>query len=191
MKRSNHLVAGLVFIGACIAAGVALFALTRPNARAEPNSVDPYADEPTALNETEVTEPLDAAASVGSDTELASPEEASDDSELSAGSMISVAAIVGTWGPAANNPLGNPNAPCETDNTVTFNRDGTYRDGGSYGRYRIEGSTIVYYDRVLYDPGEDSEDRSDFDQPLVSRAQLMDPNTLKEDSSMLKRCTSG
>lgn len=95
------------------------------------------------------------------------------------------------WGPAANNPSGDPNSSCDTDDVVTFKPDGTYRDGGSYGRYRVSGTSIVYYNRVTYDEAEETEDRSEFDKPHITHAELVDRHSLREEGLLLRQCSSG
>ena len=96
---------------------------------------------------------------------------------------------MGTWGPAENNPNNDPNSACDTDVVVTFANDGSYRDAGSYGRYRTDGSTITYSDRVMYDPlSDEPEDRSEFNIPLQTRVQVVDRNTLREGDALWRRC---
>jgi hypothetical protein len=102
--------------------------------------------------------------------------------------MINAAWLSGTWGPAENNPRNDPSSSCDTDAIVTFASDGTYQDGGSYGRYRTDGKTITYFDRVMIDEGDGSEDRSQFSRPLVTSATRVDQNSIREDGALLRRC---
>ncbi len=59
--------------------------------------------------------------------------------------------LVGTWGPSEGHADNNPNQPCETDATITFNADGTYQeggeeegDGGPTGRWTLTGNDLIY-----------------------------------------------
>ena len=98
--------------------------------------------------------------------------------------------LIGTWGPAENNPDNNPNASCDTDAIVTFKADGSYADGGGYGRFRTDGSTITYFDRVLTDDIEGTTDRSQFNQPLTNKVERVDGTSMREQGQLLRRCNS-
>jgi len=104
-------------------------------------------------------------------------------------SAITQGWLIGTWGPADYNPSGDPNASCDTDAVVTFKSDGSYTDGGGYGRYRTNGRTITYFNRVLVDVIEDTVDRSQYGQPLITDVERVDRNTLREDGNLLRRCS--
>lgn len=101
---------------------------------------------------------------------------------------VNVDYLVGTWGPQESD---NPNASCDTDNIVTFNRDGTYRDGGGYGRYRINDDRVTYYNRVLVDMAEETEDRSEYNKPMTTTIRGAVKNSFEEDGSKLYRCNGG
>jgi hypothetical protein len=98
--------------------------------------------------------------------------------------------LVGTWGPADLNPDNNPQAGCDTDAIVTFNADGSYRDGGSEGRFRTDGQTITYSERVLIDEIEGTTDRSEFNQPVTYQVERVDNTTMREHGQLLRRCQS-
>lgn len=98
--------------------------------------------------------------------------------------------LVGTWGPADHNPDNDPTAGCDTDAIVTFNADGSYKDGGSEGRFRTDGQTITYSERVLIDEIEGTTDRSEFNQPVTYQVERVDNTTLREHGQLLRRCKS-
>jgi hypothetical protein len=77
---------------------------------------------------------------------------------------------------------------CDTDNVVTFHETGEYRDGGSYGRFKTDGVTITYYNRILYDPADDSQDTSQYGIPNIATVSALGANSLREDGAVLYRC---
>ena len=170
----NHLSKGLLVAAGCIGIGLAIAVLSR--------SESSKVGEPTGnaslvmFNEPEMEEATEPPLAVAAPDD--SPQELTD------------AWLQGTWGPVENNPNNNPDASCETDNVVTFSLDGSYRDGGSHGKFSTDGTTITYTERVLSDPAEGTEDRSQFDKPLVTEASAIDQNTLEEDGERLRRCST-
>ena len=96
--------------------------------------------------------------------------------------------LLGTWGPAEYNPDNNPKAGCDTDSIVTFQSDGSYRDGGSYGRFRTDGRSITYFERVMYDDIAGTTDRSQFNNPLTNQVERVDGTSMREQGQLLRRC---
>lgn len=197
----QHHVAGLAFIAICLTAGLILALTTRTSSRGElyaSQADDAHArpERSDFLSEDELVErnrdrSLEDISADGIDpSTFASAADASSRMEL-APVEVTAAWLVGTWGPAEYNPNNDPSASCETDSIVTFGRDGTYRDGSGSGRYRTDGRRITYYDRVLYDPVEDHEDRSEFNRPLVLAATPLSQNSMREDGIELRRCRTG
>lgn len=101
---------------------------------------------------------------------------------------VSTAWLVGGWknGPEHGSSL----LPCETDEIVVFKKDGTYRDGGSYGRYLTDGSHVIYYQRVFYDEAEGTEDRSKLGVPLDTKIKRVGPNSFQENGNIMHRCAA-
>lgn len=101
---------------------------------------------------------------------------------------VSMAWLVGGWkdGPEHGIPI----LSCDTDQIVLFRKDGTYRDGGSYGRYLTDGSHVIYYQRVLYDEGEGTEDHSKLNVPLDTKIKRIGQNSFREDGSIMHRCSA-
>lgn len=98
--------------------------------------------------------------------------------------------LLGTWGPAQYNPDNNPNASCDTDSVVTFNADGSYKDGGGSGRYRVDGGNVTYFNRVMRDIATGRTDHSEYNQPVTTKVERVDNNTLREEGTLLRRCQS-
>lgn len=109
----------------------------------------------------------------------------------SSNAQVTAAWLVGTWVPAEHNPTNSRYSSCDTDVIITFNSDGTYRDGGAYGNYKTDGRTITYSNRVLYDIAEDKEDRSEIDQSISSKVSVTERGALLEDGEEWRRCVSG
>lgn len=98
---------------------------------------------------------------------------------------VTEAWLAGNWG---TTPTKNARERCESDGGVRFDRDGTYADGAGYGKYSVEGRHITYYDRVLTDAAEETEDRSKFDEPVTSTILPLTNNSMREDGETLYRC---
>lgn len=172
----NHVSKGLLVAAGCIGAGLTLAVLSLPKSKASVEATP---------------QPIEAEDSGEEPPVLEDDSQASPDTTVEETPQLTSAWLAGTWGPARNNPTSNPNAGCDTDNIVTFETDGSYRDGGSFGRFRTDGTTVTYFDRVLHDPVEETEDRSQFNQPLIARVTIVDQNTIEEEGESLRRCSGG
>jgi hypothetical protein len=102
--------------------------------------------------------------------------------------QITASWLVGTWGPVPQDPSQKELGGCDTDNVVTFHATGEYRDGGSYGRFKTDGVRITYYNRILYDPADDSRDTSQYGVPNIAFVSALGANSLREDGAVLYRC---
>lgn len=127
-------------------------------------------------------------------SETASPQAQANHQVMAAASatpaIIDQRWLIGTWGPAEYNPDNNPSASCDTDSVVTFKADGSYADGGGYGRFRTDGSTITYFDRVLTDDIAGTTDRSQFNNPQTNQVERVDRTSMREQGQLLRRCTN-
>lgn len=174
MKRSNdHIIAGVGFVALASVVGFALFFVMK--ASSEPGEIEVAQTVPIA--EVAVTEP-----SLPDQVPL---------EEADTLPMISAAWLVGTWGPADNNPGNNPEASCDTDVLIKFNADGTYSDPGSEGRYSTDGRTIRYFDRrSVQEIGEEPEEIF-VPEPIADISGVvaaLDANTFDEDGDKWRRC---
>ncbi|MET0372646.1 MAG: hypothetical protein ABW128_00145 [Rhizorhabdus sp.] len=94
--------------------------------------------------------------------------------------------LVGTWGPNLGAGAGSA---CDTDGVVTFEASGRYRDGGSRGRFATDGETITYFNRIMVDMAEGTEDMSKYDTPLRTAVEAIDSDTMREEGDLWQRCT--
>lgn len=176
MKRSNdHIIVGIAFIALASFVGFALFFVTK--ASSEPDDIE--VAETAPIEDVLATEPIGP---VQVPLEQAAPLP-----------VISAAWLVGTWGPADNNPSNNPEASCETDVLIKFNADGTYSDLGSEGRYSTNGRTIRYFDRrTVQEIGEDPEEIfvPEAIADISGAVAALDENTFDEDGDQWRRCRS-
>lgn len=91
--------------------------------------------------------------------------------------------LQGTWAGAEHNPTANPRAGCDTDVTVTFNSNGTFEDGGSSGKFKTDGRTILYYDRIAADPAADEADNGESLADMRTTVSRVDALTLREEGA--------
>lgn len=98
--------------------------------------------------------------------------------------------LIGTWAALPVEARENPNASCDTEG-VTFEAGGRFSEMEQQGRYRTDGSSIAYYDRVITPLGSEEEDRSEFDAPKTSSVEVLDANTIKEAGVVFSRCNGG
>ncbi|MBO82387.1 MAG: hypothetical protein CL801_13350 [Citromicrobium sp.] len=107
--------------------------------------------------------------------------------------QLSNAWLAGTWGPAEHNPANDPEGSCETDVVIRFALDGTYEDGGSSGRYRVEGSNIMYFERQTVPDIAADPDELFYPKPIedwTAAARVIDGNTFDEEGDLWRRCKS-
>ena len=176
MKRSNdHVIAGVGFVALASFVGFALFFAMK--ASSEPRDIE--VAETAPIEEVVVTKPI-------------RPDQVPLE-EADPLPVISAAWLVGTWGPADNNPGNNPGASCDTDVLIKFKADGTYSDSGSEGRYSTDGRTIRYFDRrTVPEIGEDPEEIfvPEAIAEISGTVAALDANTFEEDGDQWRRCRS-
>ena len=178
MKRSNrHIWMGMGFVAASIIVAATLYfgmKLTNKPPQPPPESAETEVVTTKApANESDAI----AVAATNSNEEASAPPSRS--------------WLVGSWRtPMPGDPI-NGIAYCETDGIVTFNRDGTYSDGGSRGSYKIKGNDLTYFDIVLYDSAAaegEQEDFSQYETPTVARIERQADHVMIEDGEILHRC---
>lgn len=178
MKRSNrHIWMGMGFVAASIVvAAMLFFGIKLAN---EPPQ------QPPSEAETEIVTPQ--AAMPESDAPAVAATNSNEETLL----PPSRSWLIGSWrSPMPGDPI-NAIAYCETDGIATFNRDGTYSDGGSRGSYKIEGNDLTYFNIVLFDPAAaegEQEDYSQYETPAVARIERQAEHVMIEDGEILHRC---
>lgn len=96
--------------------------------------------------------------------------------------------LIGKWGPLRVDASGNRSAVCDGDNLVFFTPTGEYRDAGSYGRFKTDGVTVTYYNRILWNAAEDVQDTSQYGVSKNAAIEAVDANTFRQEGAVFVRC---
>lgn len=178
MKRSNrHVWIGLGFVAASIIVATVLFFGLKIGTISEQSEQE---------NDVEIA--AESLRTLPNEEKLVAVTNSSEEQPLP-----TLARLVGSWRNPMPEDLTDRINGCETDSMVTFNADGSFTDGGSYGKYSLDGNTLTYSAIVLFDQAAaegEQKDYSRFDTPSEAEIERVGSNILTEDGELLHRCSS-